>query len=173
MTSAVAKNTGCKGSYSLMKLPHHNRMQQCVPDAMHTVKDVIERLFHLIIGKNSSSKVQQAEKNAKRVHLVCEDDPSVASQKSRKKIPCYQLSPDDIKIANTRINSVILPLQDFTPSNTFSRTFGLKSHDWKEVIFKSCNFVGVQYHDHLISKLWEGGYKYMKVRNMLLLSLSM
>ncbi len=128
MTAVVARSTGCKGSYSLMKLPHHNRMQQCVPDAMHTVKDVIERLFHLIIGKDSNSKVQQAEKNAKRMHLVCEDDAS-----ARKKIPCYQLSPDDIKIANRRINSVILPSQDFTPSNTFSRTFGLKSHDWKEV----------------------------------------
>ena len=46
----IAKSTGCKGSYALMRLPYHNRVDQTVPDAMHTVKDCIEKLLYLIIG---------------------------------------------------------------------------------------------------------------------------
>ena len=43
------------------------------------------------------------------------------------------LSFIDIKLADSRVKLVILPSQDFTPTNIFSRPFGLKSHDWKEV----------------------------------------
>lgn len=46
----LAKSTGCKGSYSLMRLPQHDRINQTVPDAMHTVKDCVEKLVCLIIG---------------------------------------------------------------------------------------------------------------------------
>ena len=48
---AIAKSTGCKGKYALMRLPYHNRVKQTVPDAMHTVKDCIEKLVYLLIGK--------------------------------------------------------------------------------------------------------------------------
>ena len=37
----ITKNTGCKGAYSLMKLPHHDPIMQTTPDVMHTVKDTI------------------------------------------------------------------------------------------------------------------------------------
>ena len=47
----IAKHTGCKGIYPFMRLPHHNRIEQTVPDAMHTVKDCVEKVFHLITGK--------------------------------------------------------------------------------------------------------------------------
>ena len=47
----IAKATGCKASYALMKLPHHDRVSQTVPDAMHTVKDCIEKIVYLITGK--------------------------------------------------------------------------------------------------------------------------
>ena len=46
----LAKSTGCKGSYSLMRLPCHDRVNQTVPDAMHTVKDCIEKIVYLITG---------------------------------------------------------------------------------------------------------------------------
>lgn len=46
----IAKSTGCKGSYALMRLPYHDRVEQTVPDAMHTVKDCIEKLLYLITG---------------------------------------------------------------------------------------------------------------------------
>lgn len=48
----IAKCTGCKGTYSLMKLPYHDRIAQTVPDAMHTITDSIEKIFYLIIGNN-------------------------------------------------------------------------------------------------------------------------
>ena len=47
----IAKATGCKASYALMKLPHHDRVTQTVPDAMHTIKDCIEKIVYLITGK--------------------------------------------------------------------------------------------------------------------------
>ena len=46
----LSKSTGCKGTYSLMRLPTHNRDTQLVPDAMHTITDVVEKLLYLIIG---------------------------------------------------------------------------------------------------------------------------
>ena len=47
----IAKHTGCKGIYALMRLPYHNRIEQTMPDAMHTVKDCVEKVFYLITGK--------------------------------------------------------------------------------------------------------------------------
>ena len=46
----IAKSTGCKGTYALMNLPEHNRILQTVPDAMHTVKDLIEKIVYLVTG---------------------------------------------------------------------------------------------------------------------------
>lgn len=103
--SAIATSTGCKSRYSFMKLPEHDRVQQTVPDAMHTVKDVIERLFRLIIGKSKSDGHRDG---------------------------CY-LSANDILCADNRILKVSFPSKDFTPGRIFSRPIGLKSHDWKEV----------------------------------------
>ena len=54
----IAKATGCKASYSLMKLPHHDPLTQTVPDAMHTVKEVLEHLFRIIVGKDDNEKVE-------------------------------------------------------------------------------------------------------------------
>ena len=46
----IAKFTGCKASYALMRLPYHDRTTQTVPDAMHTIKDCIEKIVYLITG---------------------------------------------------------------------------------------------------------------------------
>ena len=53
----IAKSTGCKASYSLMRLPYHDRVSQTVPDAMHTVKDCIEKLVYLITGSSACTLV--------------------------------------------------------------------------------------------------------------------
>ena len=44
-----------------MKLLHHNYIDQTVPDAMHTVKDVTEHLLKLITGGEDSQKVCASE----------------------------------------------------------------------------------------------------------------
>ena len=43
----IAKLTWCKGSSAL---PERKGSVQTVPDAMHTVKDVIEKIVYLVIG---------------------------------------------------------------------------------------------------------------------------
>ena len=53
--------TGCKGTYALMELKYHNPISQTVPDAMHTVKVVMEHLLYLIIGKEDSQKVRETK----------------------------------------------------------------------------------------------------------------
>jgi hypothetical protein len=52
-----------------MKLENHDPLSQTVPDAMHTIKVVMEHLFNLIIGKEDSSKVRQAEIEVRRFGL--------------------------------------------------------------------------------------------------------
>ena len=41
---SLSRGTGCKGSYSLMKLPSHNPVRQTTPDSMHTIKDTVEHI---------------------------------------------------------------------------------------------------------------------------------
>ena len=40
--------TGCKGGNPFLRLPNINSATQINPDGMHTIKDVIERIFRLI-----------------------------------------------------------------------------------------------------------------------------
>ena len=56
-----------------MKLKNHDQLSQTVPDAMHTIKVVMEHLFNLIIGKEDSLKVRQAEINCN--NLVSQQRP--------------------------------------------------------------------------------------------------
>ena len=46
----ITRSTGCKRSYALMRLAYYNRIDQTVPDAMHTVKHCTEKLLYLITG---------------------------------------------------------------------------------------------------------------------------
>ena len=80
----MAKGTGCKGSYVLMNLPHHNRIKQVFPDAMHTIKVVIEHIFNLITGKEDSKKVRKAEIQLGRLCL----QESTPDTKNNCSTPC-------------------------------------------------------------------------------------
>lgn len=115
-----------------MKLPNHDRVEQCIPDAMHTIKDVLEHVFHLITGREDSEKVRKAEIEIGRFQLSeNEEETPVLHPKKRRVLPncCFRLSSDDIKLANKRSSSVVLPSPDFTPGNIFTSTYGMKSHD--------------------------------------------
>ena len=114
-----------------MKLPHHNRITQTVPDCMHTFKDV-EKVFHLLTGREDTVKVRKSEIKLNRFGL--EPVPTSSGPRHSSELtPCYRLSKSDVKLADNRVNLVILPSQDFTPTGIFSRPFGLKPHNWKEV----------------------------------------
>lgn len=65
----LATGTGCRGMYSLaQKMPGFNRVEQCLPDAMHTIAVQVKHLCRLISGKapEDSASVRQQEKELNR-----------------------------------------------------------------------------------------------------------
>lgn len=132
--TAISQSTGCKGSYSLMKLPFHDPLEQTVPDAMHTIKDAVEHLFNLITGKEDSVKVRAAEVASGRFGITSSAISKRTKGAKKPDVP-YLLTPEQISIANQRALSIRTPAHiDYVSKQIFSKTAGLKSHDWKQVI---------------------------------------
>jgi len=127
----LTKATGCKGACSLMDLPSHDSIQQTVPDAMHTIKDVIVNLYDLITGKVDIISCRQCEMDLgrfgiTRIEKIDHKNPGVP----------YRLSSFEIKQADMRTESITTPHHiDFAPHRIFSKTSNLKSHDCKQVKF--------------------------------------
>ena len=119
-----------------MDLDYHDPISQTVPDAMHTVKVVMQHLLYLIVGKEDSVKVRQAEIELQRFNLTCTSAPVAPASKQRKNelgsVP-FRINKDEIKLADQRACYIICPLRvDFIPRAFFSKT-NFKSHDWKQV----------------------------------------
>ena len=126
----LKKGTGCKGAYPFLDLPHHDSIQQTVPDAMHTVKDAVVNIYDLITGKDDTDKCRNSEYKLGRLPIetlrktISRKDPMVT----------YSLSSSELELANHRASSIITPVHiDFTSGMIFSSTAALKSHDWKQV----------------------------------------
>lgn len=69
--STITKSTGCKGSYSFMRLPSHDPIVQTMPDAMHTIKDAVVNVFDLLIGRDDTIKCRTCEfNNGKRFGIT-------------------------------------------------------------------------------------------------------
>lgn len=119
-----------------MRLPKHNRLLQCYPDAMHTIKDAVEHIFFLLIGKSNLDKIGLAEAANGRFDFKI-PTPSRKKQNSQKGIKKFEhpyvLTKEELKIADLRSKTIAMPKGDFHPGNIFFRTTCLKSHDWKEV----------------------------------------
>ncbi len=102
-----------------MKLPYHNPLQQTVPDAMHTIKDVVENLFGLISGRRDNEKVREAERKLGRFTLLE-----------------YCLTKVQLKLADDRLLSVHVPAHiDYKPKCMYTKKVHMKSHDWKQVCY--------------------------------------
>lgn len=115
-----------------MRLPSHDRVTQTVPDAMHTVKCVIEGIFHLVTGRDDNENVQRAEANIGRFQLHFSDQTSL-DPKRNSDAP-YRLSASQLKVAQERVHHICVPSHaDINPRYLFSRSSKLKSHDWKQV----------------------------------------
>lgn len=115
-------------------MPSYDRLSQTAPDSMHTIKDVIENIFMLLIGKKDSAKVRKAEISQQRFGLAPSDEEQGSTsgwRKQSRKLPeaCFRLSTADITIADKQMNEINIPAADFTPRGVFSRPIGLKSHD--------------------------------------------
>lgn len=130
---AIAKATGCKSSYSLMRLPHHDSVNQTVPDAMHTVKDVLERLFGLLVGRHNTEKVRKAEIQLGRLDLPLQDP--LTRKKTKTSTVPYCLSKQQLQLADDRLRCISVPTHvDFHPRPIFVKLGYMKSHDWKQVL---------------------------------------
>ena len=105
-----------------MWLPSHDALSQTMPDMMHTVKDVVENLFALIVSRKDDSKIRLTERKLCRFH------PSPSGS-----IP-YVLTKSQQKTADERLCSILTPLHsDFKAKPMFLVKRHLKSHDWKQV----------------------------------------
>ena len=133
VASEITRKSGCKGSYPFMKLSQHDPQQQTMPDAMHTIKDAIANIYDLIIGKDDTIKCRRCELNYGRSFGIVA---STLEVKINRKQPgvSYTLSSGDIKLADSRAETIITPLHiDYICGQIFSKTSHLKSHDWKQV----------------------------------------
>lgn len=117
-----------------MRLPNHNRLLQCYPDAMHTIKDVVEHIFFLLIGKSNLHKIGVTEAANGRFGF------KISSHGIQKFEHPYVLPKAELKLADLRSKTITMPKGDFHPGCTFFRTTSLKSHDWKEVCTCMCSY---------------------------------
>ena len=74
--SSLATATGIKGVYPLMKLPDHNRIEESVPDGMHTIQRCLLNIHNLITGKDDSLNVRLQEKVFGRFPNIWPTSPS-------------------------------------------------------------------------------------------------
>lgn len=106
-----------------MDLDFHDPISQTVPDAMHTVKVVMEHLLYLMVGKEDSIKVRKAEIELQRFHLTCASAPVAPASKQCKNelgFAPFRINKDEIKLADQRACSIICPLHiDFIPCAFF------------------------------------------------------
>lgn len=159
----VASATGCKGKYSLQKLPDHNRLDETLPDACHTVKDVVQNLMYLITNRNVNlQKIIKSEQASGRLNLKKIETESAnrkfassrhiratgkkTEQKSNsgknenpteslKSIALpYILTDSEIKVADQRASAIKVPIGfGVKPGPFISKPGSLKSHDWKQL----------------------------------------
>ena len=142
---AVAKSTGCKESYCFMMLPNHNRIKQVFPDTMHTLKDCIEKIFFLLIGKVNLKQIIDSEASLGRFGLNIKRKRTLTDHKAVH-LP-YILSSEEIKLAERRAKEIVLPNSDFEPGTIFNTTSSLKSHNWKEVLGLNI-LISIYSHSH-------------------------
>ena len=103
---------------------------------MHTIKDVVERIFALIIGKDTSEtkeKITNAEEVFGRSFCTSLGKRKQGSSAAKLNM-LYQLTQENKKIADQRCEAIIAPSHvDYSSRPIFCKKAHLKSHDWKQV----------------------------------------
>ena len=97
----ITKNTGCKGTYSLMKLAHRDPIIQTTPKSMHTVKDAIVNIFDVVTGKDDSVNCRTCEFNLGERFGITQDTLKKRIQRKDPNVQ-YSLSSTDLVIADKR-----------------------------------------------------------------------
>jgi hypothetical protein len=164
----MTKNTGCKGAYSLMKLPHHDPIVQTAPDAMHTIKDAIVNIFDLITGKDDTMNCRTCEFNLGERFGITQEMLKKKIQRRDPNVP-YSLSSAELAIADKRALAIVSPVHiGFVPGPFFSKSSSLKSHDWKQVhiniltglIYIFMYAPSIYHHPPILQILSQGIFKY-------------
>ena len=135
----VFQETGCKGPYPLRKLDLHDRIKNTPIDPMHLIKNIVVHVVNLIAGHEDSHKVRAEEKFRRRFPASWITDP----YKGILPPAPFSLSKEDKALADERAKRILVPSGfDWHPKVLFSKTTGMKSHEWKQVathgIIKFC-----------------------------------
>ena len=128
----LLQETGCKGPYSLRRLPHHDRYLNTPVEPMHVIKNIGEHLVNLISGKTDSTKLRLEEQTRGRFSATWCD-----LNTGKRKLPPapFCLSKSELVIANQRSVNIVVPLGvDWKSRSLFSRGVSLKSSEWKNVL---------------------------------------
>ena len=123
--TALTQRTGCKGSYALRRLPHHDRHINTPVEPMHLVKNISEHIVRMISGSADSIKVRNEEQLRDRFSSSW----PIQGQGSKGNLPPapFRLSKSDCKIANQRVLSVRTPHGfDWTSQQIFSEKIHMK-----------------------------------------------
>ena len=127
----ILRKTGCKGSYSLARLPLHDCISGTPIDPMHLVKDITEHCIRLITGYEDSVQVRNEEKHRKRFHSSGVED----ERSSKLPSAPFSLSKVDKLLAEERACSILVPSSfDWKPQPMFVKITGLKAHEWYELV---------------------------------------
>ncbi|XP_050402379.1 uncharacterized protein LOC126818822 [Patella vulgata] len=159
--NSVSTATGCKGPYPLSLLPGHNRIEESLPDACHTIKDFIQNIVYLITGKKKVNvkKVMEAEAASGREKLRVDLSATIVTGKRKRSeistnqaneatgLQAYShlclLTDQEIVLGNERAAKLRVPSGfGLKPGNFLTNTRCLKSHDCKQIatqnILKYC-----------------------------------
>ena len=128
----LLQETGCKGTYSLQRLPNYDRYLNTPVEPMHTIKNISERLVTLLAGKSDSAKVRAEEQSRGRFPTTWCD-----KNEKRHKLPPapFRLNSEEQAIANERCVKIVVPQGvDWKRRSLFSKKVSLKSNEWKNVL---------------------------------------
>ena len=62
----LCKKKGCKGPYSLRRLPFHDRYMNTPVEPMHLIKNIAEHIVKMVLGISDSAEVRKEEEHRKR-----------------------------------------------------------------------------------------------------------
>ena len=128
--SKTSRRTGCKGSYVLRLLPHHDRLLNTPVEPMHVLKNVVEHIVRLIVGAEDSRKVRDEEKQRGRFRKSW-----VRKGDSRLQPAPFRLTAAEASLANSRAMSIRVPYGfDWKPRAVFVQSIAMKSHSWKQLV---------------------------------------
>lgn len=130
----IYQRTGCKGPYSLRRLPSHDRYLNTPVEPMHVIKNISEHIVKLLSGIEDSVKVRREEECRKRFKCAW-----VKRGHENEALPSapFSLSVKELALANKRALSVCVPAgMDWKRRNLFNRkSIGyVKSIEWRHVL---------------------------------------